>query len=324
MKRPMALLLLVTIATACAAHAPPRRAGTLSASARQTLVELISRYDADIATLRRVRSGAISGSLATQLTADEAAAAAELRAGAKQMAQQPRPRTRSAPAPRPAAVGPQTLAQFQSAAAVRVERAVALRAQQLREREADVAYDFERAHAQARLTLELRLHALHLAAADAARYRAQSNALTHEEERLVAAQRAKDGALLNAYGTQLRSEMASSVGSLAQDLRGRAAAAAALPTPAAGALPMALTRDERAGTAHAFEAARSDVGRRYAELRAVHDTAQASLTSEIAALERERDALVAALTRAQTRGATRPSPARESARGASASSSPRD
>lgn len=291
----VSLLALMAVPAACSPPVPAAQQRALSPAARQTFARLIVQYDADIATLQRARDGTISGALGSHLSADASAAAAELRDDGARIARQSEPRAQSVAAPRPGAIGPQTLTQYQSAAAQRVTRAIGLRAQQLREREADTAFDFERAHAGQRLTLELKLHALHLAPAGAARYRERLHALTQREENAVAAQRARDRAVLDGYAARLRAQAAGGVASLAGELRARAAAARTIPTPSVGALPADLTRDERGASASAFSDARQDVERRFSELRAEHDASQASLASEIAALEKERDALRAAL-----------------------------
>lgn len=324
MRRSLALLTLLAATAACSPQAQPPHQRALAAAARETLVRLIGQYDADIATLRRARDGPISATLKGQLTSDATIATAELRDAATRIARESQPRAQAAPAAPQADPGPATIARFQSAAEQRVARAIELRAQQLREREADAAFDFERAHAGRRLGLELKMRALHLAAPDAARYRRELESLTRAEELVVAAQRARDRAELDAYGAHLRAQASAGIASLTTELRARSVAARAVPTPKAGALTKALTRDDRAAAAEAFAGARGDIERRYAQLRQTHDAAQASLDVEIAALERQRDALRAALSIAQMRGAARPSPAPRSAGAASASSSPRD
>lgn len=293
-----AMLTLIAATAACAPQVPPPHPRALVPAAAQTLLRVIAQYDADIATLRRARNGWVSGTLARHLTTDESAAGAELRDAGARITRLPQPRSQAAPAPPPAAIGPQTLARFQRASEQRVARAIDLRAQQLREREADVAFDFERAHAGRRLALDLKLHALHLAPADAAPYRTELNALTQTEERVVAAQRARDRAVLDSYAAGLRAQIVGSVASLTADVQ--AAAATARSAPPAGALPQALTRDERSAATAAFARARTDIQSRYSQLRATHDASQASLTREITALERERDALRAALARASS------------------------
>lgn len=318
---PAIVLLLLTAACAPKADAP--RAAALTPAAGRAFEALIAQYDADIATLRRARNGSISSTLRRRLSADESAAAAELRGGGVRIAHLDKPRVVAPPARQPSAVGPQTLTQFAAAQAQRTARALELRAQQFREREADVAFDFERAHAGRRLTLELKLRALHLAAADAARYRTQLNALNRREANVVAAQRGRDRVLLAAYGALLRAQSEANVASLGAELRSQAAARS-VPTPHTGAIAPQLTRDGRAAAAAAFDAARTDIQRRYSELGTANDAAQASLANEIAALEKERDALRAAVNSAQMHGATHPSLVPRSATAASASSSPPD
>lgn len=294
----LAALTAVVFMAACATHsAPPAADGTPArldlarVLASQPFAAMLAQYDADAAVLRRsVASGGFAGTHAA-IDAASSDLAKRLDAGSRRLrgvrvepVTLPRPGGRS-PHDFAAAVAP-----FRQAALARAERAASLRAAQMREREATIAYGFERAHGGRRLLLELKLRDLHLDAVSRKRYRAELASLDAQEAALVRAARARDDAELAAYRTHLQSQAAAGVSAMSGDVaaHARAARTVDLQSPAKGWLPQ--WRDDTGAPAR-FAAARDDLTKRLLALRDAGDAGRTSAKNEIAALQRERDAL---------------------------------
>lgn len=295
MQRPMAMLALAILAACARPPGPnepsPQRRGALP----ESFARVLAQYDADLSTLRRLQNGTPSagfdaavGNARASVARDAVIAATQTRR--LDLGAPPEGRTIAA-APDP--IGPQALGSFRSAWQKRIDRALSLRRQQLREREADVAYAFERAHAGQRLILRVRLRELHLDSAAAVRYRAQLRALDAREAALVGAQRTRDAGVLTAYASRLRAQADRDIAAMASELAAHQRSVAAVPAPSNARIPAHLTRDTRAQAAAAFRDAGNGLAQNFATLQRSHDDARASLAREIAQLQRERDALVA-------------------------------
>lgn len=299
--RVWAAIALLAALAACArppgpSEPSPQRRGALP----QSFARVLAQYDADLATLRRLQRGTPSAGFAAavadargSIARNAAGAAAKTRA--LQLAP-PREGPGIAAAPDP--IGPQALQSFQTAWQRRIDRALTLRGQQLREREADVAYAFERAHAGERLVLRVKLRELHLPPATASRYRRQLQALDAREAAAVAAQRARDAGVLSAYALQLRATADRDVAAMANELAAHERSSAAIPGESSSRIPARLTRDTRAQTAMAFRDAGNGIVGDFAALQRAHADARGSLAREIAQLQRERDALAAQMSAA--------------------------
>jgi hypothetical protein len=297
-----ACIALAGVLAACAAPPPqtraplrpPARVDMSRAAAQHPFAKVLAQYDRDIATLQASRFRAAFGDFDRRLHAGATAVARAARL-ATTAQQGLRPRTSAAPAAReaggPDSLGESTLASFQTALDERIQRALQLRGQQLREDEANVALAFERAHAGTRLQLTLKLSDLHLDAPTRKNYLRRLNALDDTEAAVVNARRRQDAATLAIYAARLHAQAAAGVATLADELDRHRRAAASIRAPEGTALPAALVGDDRAAAAAAFRALSQDAGERANELRASNDTAQAGLSAEIARLTNERDRL---------------------------------
>jgi hypothetical protein len=275
-------------------NAPGARIDLARALARHPFAAVLAQYDIDIATLERAAGKRPFADFHARLEAGGAendrrlrAAAVRTRAMRFQPIQLP-----ANDAARPDFSTAET-GSFQHAAQARVERAVALRASQLREREATVAFDFERAHAGQRLVLELKLRDLHLDSQTRRRYRAQLDALQRRENALVQAEREGDDGTLAAYRAELRARAVADSAALTSDLASHARAMRELPKPQVRPLAGStlFQSNDGAPDGAAFDAARRDLTAYRLDVRATDDSARGDAGTEIVNLERERDAL---------------------------------
>lgn len=294
-------IVLASLLAACAAppvapapHGPPARVDLSRALAQHPFASVLAQYDRDIAALQLSRSTTAFGDFDRRLDAGATGVAREV-SRASAVLQNLQPRTSAAPPSRDGAaanpLGSTTLATYQTASAERIDHALQLRGQQLREDEANVALAFERAHAGTRLQLVVKLNDLHLDAPTRKAYRSRLIALDAAEAGLVNARRRRDASTLTAYAARLRAQAATDAATLADELDRHRRAAASIPSSEGTRLPADLVRDDRAHAAAALAAASSDATERAKELRASNDAAQTGLSAEIATLTRERDRL---------------------------------
>src|SRR5581483_3919911 len=159
--------------------------------------------------------------------------------------------------------------------------------------EATIAYDYERAHGGRRLVLELKLRDLHLDAATRRRDTAELAALDHGEAALVRAARVRDDAELATYRAQRQAAALAAVNAMSADVadHARATRTLSLKTASAAAWVPHWTDAAGAETVAQFTAARVDLTKRLLAVQSASDAAGTSVRQEIAALQRERDAL---------------------------------
>ena len=255
----------------------------------------LAQYDADLATLRRAAGDRAFANVRAEMINAAADSGRRLDAGAEHIAGL-RVQPVRLPANAPAKSGgdfTSTVAPFRKSVRARVDRAVDLRAAQMREHEATVAYDFERAHAGRRLVLQLKLHDLHVDAARRRNYQAQIAELDRQEAALVSAARVGDNVTLGSYRAQLDAEGAADAASMAADVAAHARSTRNLAEPDMHAAQAWLPhwKDDIAETRAQFAATRGDLTNRLLALRAAGDSARSSLIDEITGLQRERDAL---------------------------------
>ncbi len=299
-----ASLVLLALLVSCAPHAAaqpqpalggtPARIDLARVLAGPPFGAMLAQYDADLAVLRRASNDAAFAGTHAAIGASATDVARRLDAGARRLnglhaepVVLPKSAAQSAH-DFAAAVEP-----FRRAALARAERATALRAAQMREREATIAYEYERAHGGRRLVLQLKLRNLHLDAATRRRDAGELAALDSREATLVGAARARDDAELAAYRAQRRAEALASVSSMAADVasHARATRSLSLETQSAAAWVPHWNDATRTSMVAGFAAARADLTKRLLAVRDGGDADRASVKREIAALQRERDAL---------------------------------
>jgi hypothetical protein len=211
---------------------------------------------------------------------------------------------------------------YASSLATRNDRAYAAREQQLREKELTLAFDLARQNAGTRLSLRLKLSDLHLTKAKRATLQAELAALDAQEQRPVAALRARDAGILASYGRQLQADAGKEATAMDARLRQTADANFAVrervrqsatqesagPASLAGAASSfgasyRLATDA-ADVASGFGNAGSDLSRRFAQLGDSANTSQRETTAELGVLTRTRDALYRSIvSRIQRQGA---------------------
>lgn len=303
MKRIVALL-AAAVVTACAAQAThdvprsgtPARIDVSRLLAQPRFASVLAQYDADIATLRRAQSVAPFASTREAIANDAANVDGRLANAARNVrgvSTQPLPATvqRAPRGTQPAATG-RAVDTFAQALDTRLARAHELRASQLREHEATVAYDFERAHAGRTLMLRLKLQNLHSDPATRRRYSSELASLEAQEEKIVGAERARDAGILAAYDAELRSRDSADLAVMSRDFSTHLQAMRNAPRESgAVAVPAGLAHDSRPETIAALNAARRDITARFAQLRTADGAAADSIATEIAALQRERNAI---------------------------------
>lgn len=201
-----------------------------------------------------------------------------------------------------------SFAAFERATAERNARAYATRTQQLREKETTLAFDLEREDGGRRLALQLKLEDLHLVAPARAKLREQLAALDAREFAAISTHRQRDAATLTAYRLQLADEGATANAQMAAQLRAKAAANFAVRR---GVAQNGSTANERAGLenrlasftatytrgtdALAIDAGMrevsGDLSQRFATLAAADRESQQEVTSQLATLQNNRNAL---------------------------------
>ena len=198
--------------------------------------------------------------------------------------------------------GQGTLAAFRAAMSQRTQRALAERAQQLREKESTLAFDLEKSHAGQRLVLTTKLRNLHLDKAQRVALQSRLDALDTSVASAVAARRRSDGAELAAYGAQLRAQEtaddARMAATVARSTQGNAAQRAriheSLP-PEAAALRGYDPATGASNVGKAIVRAGDDLHGRFAQLQSVERTSRAGTDARIAELQRARERLYDAI-----------------------------
>ena len=308
---------------------------------------VLQSYDREIAALRKTQNLPGLGDVATQASraanaarADGAAAKSRVRSVAARNQQTDRARERAAVAGVLASqrAGDADIARYSgelrretdanasnyaSALATRNDRAYAARAQQLREKELTLAFDLARKNAGTRLSLRLKLSDLHLTKAKRAMLQAQLAALDAQEQRPVAALRARDAGILVVLCTAVAGAMPAEEGA-AMDARLRQTAGAnfavrervreSATAGNAGSAKLAAAASSfaagyRLGTdaadvASGFGNAGDDLSRRFARLADAANVSQRATAAELGVLTRTRDALYRSIvSRIQRQGA---------------------
>jgi Skp family chaperone for outer membrane proteins len=268
----------------------PARLDLRRAVAGHPLASMLREYDANLATLRLIQTPAGLTNLSERIAADVTDAHDVLDAAARQTsALQIRipsiPTTGTPPDSGEAAV-----ATYRDALQLRNDRALTLRASQLRESEANAAYAFDRTHAGTRLQIRVKLRNLHLEPQERRRMQAELDALQSQEDRLVAGIRSQDAITLSGFAQSLQREAISNLNELAGDVEEHRRTAAQLRddvrTPAA-----ALTHDDRALALQAYKTSGADITQRLNDVASQNRLAAARLASEIASVQKARAAL---------------------------------
>lgn len=198
---------------------------------------------------------------------------------------------------------------YASSLATRNDRAYAAREQQLREKELTLAFDLARKNAGTRLSLRLKLSDLHLTKAKRAALQAQLGALDAQEQRPVAALRARDAVILASYGRQLQDDAGKEGAAMDARLRQTAGAnlavrervrqSATQANAGPGSLAAAASSfgasyrlgADAADVASGFGYAGNDLSRRFTQLGDEANAAQRETAAELGVLTRTRDAL---------------------------------
>lgn len=211
---------------------------------------------------------------------------------------------------------------FRAAMALRTQRALAQRTQELRERESLRAYDAQRADAGQRLQLTLKLNELRLDASTRARYRAQLQAIDRRDARAADRLKRSDDAILSAYRDRLETAQAAADDRMALQLASAAKANLAArqavmqaqtapqsgisdiggdtPVPHVAADAAQLAAGYRYGAdaktiEGGFNAAGDDLSQRFSDMAAADRSSQTSTIAQIAKLRSDRDALYHAI-----------------------------
>jgi hypothetical protein len=271
-------------------NGPPARLDLARAVAAHPLASMLREYDDDLATLQLTRTARGLTSIPAQVVADVADAQNVLAAAARQTAalaiRSPQIPTTGTPPDR----GADALATYRDALQQRDDRAILLRASQLRESEANAAYEFDRAHAGTRLQLRVKLRNLHLEPDRRSRYQAELDALQAQENRLVEGLRESNDATLTAFDRKLQREAGTNLNELAGDVLAHRQAAAQLRDGVRTPNP-ALSLDERAAAAQAYRTSSADIAQRLNAVGAQDRTASARVAGAVSELRRARAAL---------------------------------
>lgn len=266
---------LRTIATAVANDAARMRASTANADRRAQAMS------APNGSAYRSREQAyLSGMQSQRIPNDDAAS---FRTGASQS-------------------GKATLAAYRAAMAQRTQRALAARAQQLREKESTLAFDLEKSHAGQRLVLTTKLRNLHLDTTQRAALQGKLDALDASVASAVAVRRHSDDAVLSAYGAQLRAQesaddtrMGETVArSTKANVARRANVRESLP-PESAALRGYDPATGASNVGTAIANAGRDLDGRFAQLQSVERSSRADTDLRIASLQAARQRLYDAI-----------------------------
>ena len=204
---------------------------------------------------------------------------------------------------------------FADAMNERVQQAIALRTQELREHEGNAMLELARKHAPQRLSLRAKLQTLVLRPEARKSVLAQLQTLQAQEDAALSAMRRQDASTLNAYSAHVRSQAESDLAQMRSKLETRAAGNLAardavlrsqrsgaktltIPSaPASGAGPADMEsaytqlRNASLPSDSAFAGAGNDITSHWKDLRNVNDDAVGHTRSQIAWLKHDREAV---------------------------------
>jgi hypothetical protein len=268
----------------------PARLDLQRAVAGHPLAAMLRQYDSNLATLRLIQTPAGLTNLSERIASDVTDARDVLDAAARQTSVLTI-RIPSIPTTgTPPDSGEAAVATYRDALQLRNDRALTLRASQLRESEANAAYAFDRAHAGTSLQIRVKLRNLHLELKDRRRMQAELDTLQSQEDRLVAGIRRQDAITLSGFAQSLQREAISNLNELVGDVEEHRRAAGqlrdAVRTPTA-----ALTHDDRATALQAYKTSGADIAQRLSDVAKQNRLAAANLASEITSVQRARAAL---------------------------------
>jgi hypothetical protein len=271
-------------------NGPPARLDLARAVAAHPLASMLREYDDDLTTLRLTRTPQGLTAIPARVAADVADAQDVLAAAARQTAalaiRTPQVPTNGTPPDR----GASAIASYRDALDQRNQRAVELRASQLRESEADAAYEFDRAHAGTRLQLRVKLRNLHLDVDKRHRMQAELDGMQAQEDAIVESLRRSNETTLTDFAGQLQREGVSNLNELAGDVAAQRQAAAQLRDGVRAPAPQ-LSIDDRAAAAQAYRTNGVDIAQRLNDV-ATHDrSASSHIAAAVADLQRARATL---------------------------------
>ena len=226
------------------------------------------------------------------------------------------------------------LANYVRSMKMRVQQAYNSRKQQLYEKESALAVDLAKADESKRLPIETKLRTLRLDGAARKSLQAQLGTIQARENAVVDRQRRKDAAILAAFLPPLQARADADIARMRSDLQNRTAANLAerqrvLAAQTSGSMHLnlgktvatshaapdmnaqldSLTRTQPADP-NAFIAARDDLSRHFASVRAADQDATRSTWAQLAALQGDRDQLYRDIVSQITRDAQRISSSR--------------
>jgi hypothetical protein len=271
-------------------NGPPARLNLAVAVAAHPLASMLREYDDDLATLRVTRTPQGLTAIPARVAADVADAQNVLAAAARQTAaltvRTPHVPTSGTPPDR----GANAIASYRDALEQRNQRALELRASQLRESEADAAYEFDRAHAGTRLQLRVKLRNLHLDVDKRHRMEAELDAMQAQENAIVENLRRSNETTLADFTGQLQREGDSNLNELAGDVAAHRQAAAQLRDGVRAPAPQ-LSIDDRAAAAQAYRTNGVDITQRLNDVATQDRSASSHIATAVADLQRARAAL---------------------------------
>jgi hypothetical protein len=271
-------------------NGPPARLDLARAVAAHPFASMLREYDDDITTLRLTRTPQGLTAIPARVAADVADAQNVLDAAARQTAalaiRAPRVPANGTPPDR----GANAIASYRDALEQRNQRALELRASQLRESEADAAYEFDRAHAGTRLQLRVKLRNLHLDVDKRQRMQAELNAMQAQENAIVENIRRSNETTLADFAGQLQREGVSNLSELAGDVAAHRQAAAQLRDGMRAPVP-ALSSDDRAAAAQAYRTNSADIAQRLNDVATQDRSASSRIAAAVADLQGARATL---------------------------------
>jgi hypothetical protein len=269
---------------------PPARLDLVRAIAAHPLAPMLREYDDDLATLRLTRTPQGLTAIPARVAADVADAQNVLAAAARQTAalaiRAPQVPTTGTPPDR----GANAIASYRDALNQRNQRALQLRASQLRETEADAAYEFDRAHAGTRLQLRVKLRNLHLDPEKRHRMQAELDAMQAQENAIVENLRRSNETTLADFANQLRREGTDNLNELAGDVAAHRQAAAQLRDGVRTPVPQ-LSTDDRSAAAKAYRTNGADIAQRLNDVATQDRSASGRIAAAVADLQRARATL---------------------------------
>lgn len=212
---------------------------------------------------------------------------------------------------------------------MRVQQAYNSRKQQLYAKESALAVDLAKADESKRLPIETKLRTLRLDSAARKSLQAQLDAIQARENAVVDRQRRKDAAILAAFLPPLQARADADIARMRGDLQNRTAANLAerqrvLTAQTSGSMHLNLGKTVAASNAapdmnaqldsltrtlpadpNAFIAARDDLARHFASVKAADQEATRSTWEQLAALQADRDQLYRDIVSQITRDAQR-------------------